>query len=384
MDTKKTIQNIKFEKTEGSRTTTYLTHNFHTYPAKFIPQIPLTTIKNLTKEGETVLDPFGGCGTTLVEAKLLNRNAIGVDINPIAVLVSKAKTNKLNATQLQIIPHLLMKVKKDVDNYYNKKKIKIDYVIPEFKNFDHWFKRDVAHELAIIKAYIDEISDINLKEYLWTALSSIIVNVSNQESDTRFAAIEKRVLPLKTFEEFSKKLGQMENRILEFSKRASDSHIKIYEGDARNLDFLKDNSIDHIVTSPPYANTYDYYLYHKFRMFWLGYSLKRAQDNEIGSRNRHSSKKEGIETFEENLLQCLKEMARVLKPKKFAVIVIGDSVIRGQLIKMNSIMEDLSKKAGFEVIRIISYNLSKNSRMFNPKFTNQKKLEHIIFLRNEK
>ena len=176
----------------------------------------------------------------------------------------------------------------------------------------------------------------------------------------------------------------MEERILEFSKKASDSNIKTYRDDARNLNFLKENSIDHIVTSPPYANTYDYYLYHKFRMFWLGYDVKKAQDNEIGSRNKHSSQKEGIEIFEESLLLCLKEMARVLKPNKFAVIVIGDSVIRGKLIRMNAIMEELSKKAGFEVVRIISYNLRKNSRMFNPKFTNKKKLEHIIFLRNKK
>src|SRR3989338_11522591 len=96
METKQLVMELEFEKSSGNGGTTYLTHNFHTYPAKFIPQIPKSTIKTLTKEGDTILDPFCGCGTTLVEAKLLNRCAIGVDLNPVATLISKAKTNKIN------------------------------------------------------------------------------------------------------------------------------------------------------------------------------------------------------------------------------------------------------------------------------------------------
>jgi DNA methylase. len=56
-------------------TTQYLTHTFHSYPARFIPQIPLTFIKLFTKEEETVLDPMCGCATTLIEALLNNRNS---------------------------------------------------------------------------------------------------------------------------------------------------------------------------------------------------------------------------------------------------------------------------------------------------------------------
>ena len=192
METNLLINSINFEEAKKiNSSTTYLTHNFHTYPAKFIPQIPFTTIKSLTKEGDVILDPFGGCGTTLVEAKLLNRNAIAVDINPVAVLISKVKTTKLNFKQLKIIPIILEAIKKDINNYYNKKEVKLDYEIPQFKNLDHWFKKNVSHELAIIKKYIDKVLNINLKNYLYAAFSSIIVNVSNQESDTRFAAIKK-------------------------------------------------------------------------------------------------------------------------------------------------------------------------------------------------
>ena len=384
MDTELNIKGITFEKVKGSGATTYLTHNFHTYPAKFIPQIPRATILSLTKEGDTILDPFGGCGTTLVEAKLLNRNAIAVDINPIGILVSKAKTTILIEDQIGKVNKILGLIKEDTKNFYDKKQTKINYVIPTFNNLDHWFDSNVAQELAIAVGYINKISDKDLKNYLLTAFSSIIVEVSNQESDTRFAAIKKELKSFMVIEALISKLEKMNKRILEFSNIASNSKVNIFNGDARNLNFLKDNSIDHVVTSPPYANTYDYYLYHKFRMVWLGYNVKEVQDNEIGSRNRHSSKKEDIDTFEKDLDDCLREINRVLKPNKYAVIVIGDSVIRGKLINAKVLLEKIANKNNFKLVRTISYNLSKNSRMFNPKFTNKDKEEHIMFFKNLK
>ncbi len=72
--------------------TSYLTHGLHPYPAKYIPQIPHTLIEALSNAGETVADIFCGSGTTLVEALSLNRNAVGVDANALACLISEVKT----------------------------------------------------------------------------------------------------------------------------------------------------------------------------------------------------------------------------------------------------------------------------------------------------
>lgn len=355
MGTNNLVMELEFEKSNGNGSTSYMTHNFHTYPAKFIPQIPKSTIRALTREGETVLDPFCGCGTTLVEAKLLNRASIGVDLNPIATLVSQAKTNKLNPEQINIISELLVKIKNDIGNYYDGREVTIKYVVPYFNNRDHWFQQNVLNELEIIKAYIDNIVDNELRLYLYAAFSSIIVTVSNQESDTRFAAVEKEIKQFRTFSEFSKKIESMNSRISEFSEKASDAAVRVYNADTQKMAFLEDNSVDHIVTSPPYANTYDYYLYHKFRMYLLGYNVKNVQDNEIGSRNRHSSKKEGISTFKDSLSLCLKEMSRVLKNNRYAVIVIGDSVIGGELIRINELMKEIAPKNNFRFVREISY-----------------------------
>ena len=85
---------------QGCRTQ-YFTHTFHPYPARFIPQIPATFIKLFTEEGEIVLDPMCGCGTTLVEALLHNRNAIGNDLNPLAALISKGKTTLITEEEFR-------------------------------------------------------------------------------------------------------------------------------------------------------------------------------------------------------------------------------------------------------------------------------------------
>lgn len=384
MDLNNKILDFKFERSTGNGSTTYLTHNFHTYPAKFIPQIPRATINALTQEGDIILDPFCGCGTTLVESKLSNRHSIGVDLNPIAALVSQTKTTKLNQKQLKIINNLVYNIKKEIESYYSDNALSKKYKLPDFNNRDHWFQNNVLYELCIIKSLIDTISDNELKNYLYTAFSAIIVTVSNQESDTRFAAINKQIKPFRTFCEFSNKLDDMNKRIIEFSKIASDTTARVYTADSQNLNFIKDNSVDHIVTSPPYANTYDYYLYHKFRMYWLGYDVKSVQDSEIGSRDRHSSKREDIDTFENSLLLCLKEMSRVLKKDKYAVIVIGDSVIRGQLIRANYLLKEVASKTSLKLIKETSHSLKQNSRMFNPKFANKEKLEYIMFFKNEK
>jgi site-specific DNA-methyltransferase (cytosine-N4-specific) len=156
--------------------------------------------------------------------------------------------------------------------------------------------------------------------------------------------------------------------------------LQVYNADSRNLDFIPDNSIDIIITSPPYANTYDYYLYHKFRKRWLDLDVKFAQYNEIGSRREYSSLKEKKEKWNEDLIKCFAEMQRVLKPNHFAFIVIGDSVIKKELIKIEKEISEFAPKIGFKVNEILSSDLSKHSRIFNPSYAQKGKKEHLIIL----
>ena len=82
--------------------TSYATHGFHKYPAKFIPQLARRCIEENTDSNDVVCDPFMGCGTTLIESLVSGRKAVGVDINPVAYLISKVKTTPINPEKLKI------------------------------------------------------------------------------------------------------------------------------------------------------------------------------------------------------------------------------------------------------------------------------------------
>ena len=380
-NTSSKIELSKFNFDNKKLNTTYLTHNFHSYPAKFIPQIPCLAIEMFTKKGETVFDPFCGAGTTLVEAKLLGRNAIGVDINHIAVLLSEVKTTKLVAEEFKLVENFISELKHTVLEFNEKPDYKDKY---HFTNKNHWFQDNVQTEIVMIKQIIGVVQNKRVRRFLNCALSSIMTQISNQESDTRYAAKDKQIKDFTTLKLFTNKVKAMQQRLKEFTKIATDSKIEVFTEDSRRLNFLQDNCVDFLVTSPPYANTYDYYLYHKHRMHWLGFDVKKVKENEIGSRNQYSSKKEKPDTFYNDLAQCFQQFSRILKPKKYALLVIGDSVIQGKLIKINKEVERITIGSQFKYITDFSYNLKQNTRAFNPSFTNAEKEEHIIVLQNTK
>jgi len=395
------LQDVKEETMDfimNAGDTSYLTHGFHPYPAKFVPQIPNFFIKRFTEIGDTVLDPFCGSGTTLVEAKLLDRSSIGIDLHPLGVLMSRVKTTKLPSKELSQISALVSEIEKHVSLYVQREledetflssieedsQIKSDYTIPDFKNRDHWFQKNVLHELSIIKSQIDK-SPLSpeTKEFLHIGFSSVIVPVSNQESETRYAAIEKNIPPFQAFTLFKKRVQNMVDAMYKFNKLASDRQAQVFEADTRYVDFIESNSVDFIMTSPPYPNTYDYYLYHKYRMNFLDLKWEHMKAEEIGSRLRHSSRKEPIAEFVTDMKDCFMQLSRITKHGSNAVFVMGDSIIRKKLIPGDDLIKEISEPAGFVFLDSIQYDLSFASKTFNKAFRNKNKKEHIILLRKE-
>ncbi len=359
--------------------TSYLTHSLHPYPAKFPPQLPRKILEEYAKKGQTVLDPFCGSGTTLIEAMICGVNAIGVDVNGLSVLLSQVKTTPLCEEQFSKIEMFISQIQNEIIRWTSNCRPKIQ--IKEIEGQDHWFQKNVSEEISFILDKIHLQQDVDIQNFLKIVLSSIIVRVSNQDSDTRFAAIEKNIQNGYTLEQFCKRAKEYNYRMRDFSELAhKDSHVEVHNADSRDLKFISSNSIDIIITSPPYANTYDYYLYHKFRKRWLDLDVKFAQYNEIGSRREYSSLKEKKEKWNRDLIICFSEMHRVLKPNHFAFVVIGDSVIKKELIKIEKEISDFSHKIGFTVKKILSSDLSKHSKMFNPSYAQKGKKEHLIIL----
>ena len=369
--------NIKFD--FGGADTMYLTHSFHPYPAKFPPQLPHSILKQFGEVGDTVFDPFCGSGTTLVEARLLGFNAVGVDVNGLSTLLTKVKATPLDESEQKMVSAFLDTI---LDDDLSWRANRPTIQVKEIEGRDHWFQYNVSEEITHLLNRISEINNQNVQDFLKIVLSSIIVRVSNQESDTRFAARDKGIPNNFTFEQFIKKGREYLKRIALFSTVVDKSTtLTVLNADSRHLDMIPSESVDIIITSPPYANTYDYYLYHKFRKRWLDLDVKFAQENEIGSRREYSSLKHPAEQWTIDLTQCFEEMYRVLKPNHHAFIVIGDSVIAKKLLKIDEVISDFVPAVGFEVKNIISTKLSDHSRMFNPNFTQKSKEEHLIILK---
>jgi len=378
----KSVISKKFDEIEfdldSFKDKSYLTHNFHSYPAKFVPQIPKIVIEKLSKPGDVVLDPFCGSGTTLVEAKLTGRLSIGLDINPISILTSKCKTISLTKSQFSLINKTVEKIYDDFNLHAKEGKKSNYYHIPKIYNLDLWFQKNVQIELGIIKKNVEFLRDEKVKNFLLTAFSSIITPVSNQISDTKYASIKKDIMTGETINKFTQKVSSMKRRLKEFSEKAHDVQCKIYNCSATSMKPIGDSKIDLIVTSPPYANTYDYYLYHRHRMEWLEYDSKSPQSLEIGSRNKHSDEDMAIESYLSSMKTSMKELYRVLKKNKFFCIVIGDAIKDKNLIQMDKEFLKLGKELGFTVKQCFSYDLRKYSSHFRWIGKTSDKKGHII------
>jgi site-specific DNA-methyltransferase (cytosine-N4-specific) len=374
----KTTREIEFD--FNGEDTSYLSHSLHPYPAKFPPQLPKKILQDYAIKGQTILDPFWGSGTTLVEARIYGANVIGVDVNGLSVLLSKVKATPLNSSQFEIIQDFISSIESQITKWKSESRPKVK--IKEIEGQEHWFQNNVSEEITFVLKQISKIKNEDVQNFLKIVLSSIIVRVSNQDSDTRFAAIQKNISDGYTLDQFCKKAKEYNTRMKAFSELIYDTNtsLSLYNADSRNLDFIEDNSVDMIITSPPYANTYDYYLYHKFRKRWLDLDVKFAQYNEIGSRREYSSLKEKKEKWNEDLIKCFQEMQRVLKPNHLAFLVIGDSVIKKELIKIEKEISGFAPKIGFRVNEILSSDLASHSRIFNPAYASKGKKEHLIIL----
>jgi DNA modification methylase len=353
----------------GEDETGFLAHDIHPYPAKFIPQIPGTLISRLSAKGELVLDPFGGSGTTALEAVRLGRRAVSVDANPLSALIGRAKTASLDRAVARDLQGLHSAVAAELRALPRDPSVlgsKYSAFAPAIPNREKWFADSAFGEMCLLRSRIAGLDTAAGRDIALVALSRIAIRTSFQDSETRYKSVPREVPVGETLRRYLRELRLVVRSVSETEAATRYGISSFVDADARALpaSVLPDGSVDLIVTSPPYGNATDYHLYHRFRLLWLGFDPVQLGRVEIGSHLKHQREQTGFTNYFEDLTAAVKSMARVLRPGRYAALVLGDSVYEGERHDPATQLARASKSLGFDAAFIIERPLHDTKRSF--------------------
>ena len=274
------------------------------------------------RPGMTILDPFVGSGTTLVEAALIGLRGLGVDANPLAVELSRLKSTALTPAQCAALAETARVIgENSLERVKKRQRTKTAGSETDDPSF---YAPHIFRELVGLREEIGRERQVKLQRALLLVLSSIVVKVSRQVSDTSSALTEKTLAKGFPSRLFVRKAEELERKLQAFGAVAKSAPADIRLGDARKLPFAT-GTIDLIVTSPPYVSTYDYVDHHARRYGWLGFDRKHIENAEIGARRVDPAT--ALRDWQESVDRFVAEFARVLKPGGHVFVFIGDSTI---------------------------------------------------------
>lgn len=373
------------------------THYIHQYPAKLIKHIPIFFLNSKIlnrNEGGVVLDPFCGSGTVLLEALLSGNNAIGCDSNPIARLIAQVKTTPIDPNDLEHYVHSITKRAKQFRKFERKNVV----------NVDHWFPLNAQKKLSKIHRAICEVEDVSKRNFLLVTFSNIIKKTSfadpnlsvpvkikpeKHSSENFRLKLEKKIKEVESsniYEIFNRELRRNIDRIKAIYIENFECSASILSKDARKITTSVDgdtlypsNSVDYILTSPPYSGAQKYIRASSLNLGWLDYceenTLREYEKQNIG--REHYSKSEyqecislGIDFIDQVLKDiwainplrshingnyllemesALKEMYRVLKANHYCTIVIGNNEVCGLNFESHKYLSALAQRIGFKL-----------------------------------
>lgn len=349
-------------------------HGIHPYPAKFIPQIPRELIADLHPgDDSAILDPFCGSGTTLVEAARAGIPSVGIDLHPLACLISKVKVTPLGEDLRALAESVVERASASAMEP------------PNIPALDHWFARDIQIALSGMVHAINAVPRVDERDALRVALSSIIVRVSRQESDTRYAAIDNSLRGADVGRLFLLAAANLAAALDETwgSLPCRGEAVVINKNilATRPDDIPKPVSL--VVSSPPYPNAYEYWLYHKYRMYWLGMDPIAVRRNEIGARpHYHKRNPQTAADFEVQIGQLFDLLSSVIVPRGHACFQVGSSIIRGEHIDNAKIFERAATSRGFSLVAAMTREIPRARKAFNLSHARINEERILIFRRD--
>ena len=381
-------------------------YRWHSFKHSFSKELVDNFINEFNLNDKSkVLDPFVGGGTTLLACKEKNINAIGFDISPFSVFLTKAKLNDYSRKELN---KYFVYVKNKIENNRTIKNCEL----PDIPLLKKAFRQDIWNEINSIKKIILSIKIRKYQNFFLLSLFSILESVSNTSKAGGFLRITKRRIRKDSVrKKFYEYVLSMIEDIIDHNK--SISSVKIYKGDARKLN-IKDK-FDAIITSPPYPNRHDY-----TRVYALELALNFIENNDELKKLRYKTLRSHVEArkfynsngyktpseiinivkqienngtnnsqipdmiegYFEDMYLCLKEMKKVLNKNGKIALVISNVRFSGVNITVDEILGKLGELVGLKLIEIRVARLRGNSSQQMRDYKKKSSRESIIIWSN--
>lgn len=285
----------------GGYSTRYSAHGIHEYKGKFNPQVVhslLNQYLGFNYTNKTVYDPFAGSGTTLLEASLMGISSAGTDVNPLAVLISKAKQNSLEINMQQLVKYW----EKAEEYARNKKEYKLIINDSRLDYLANWFPIETLTKLELVRNYILKLPT-KYKEVLEVIVSNLLREYSYQEpKDLRIR--RRKQIPEQTeiLEAINNKVHDFADRMKRFKKVYNQNPVINNEYLISSEDYESPQKYNLALTSPPYATALPYIDTQRLSIIWCDLAepsqIKELDQNLIGTRE---SSKAHLECLRKNL-----------------------------------------------------------------------------------
>lgn len=350
------------------------THCFHAYPAMMIPQIARALIEEYSPKDKCKLlfDPYCGSGTSLVEASLKGINSIGTDLNPLARFITKVKTTKYNEEHIN---NLFSEIQSKLIFYREEQVINTNF--DRISNYTYWYSKENLLKLSFISQTIDECGDYT--DFFNIALSEVVREVSFTRNSEfkRFRMKEEKIKAFKpdVFRLFEGKVLRNINGLKDYNKIASDCRVKVCSFNPSISipdEIIKDETVDIIVTSPPYGDSKTTVAYGQFSRWsneWFGFENAQNLDNLLMGGQK--SKSVNFETSSiDNVLMQIKEIdisryyevisflndynasimnaANKVRVGGVVCYVVGNRNVKGVQIPLDYFTAEMFEKSGFK------------------------------------
>ena len=356
-------------------------HGFHSYPARLHPTTARSLVMGLSDPKQTVLDPFCGSGTVLVEAQAIGRRALGVDANPLAVWIAQTKLKRSSNKEGGDLFHAAEGICAIAEERRRSK------TKPSRKYGDNERELYAPHvllELDGLRVGIELCPDREHQRDLYMVLSSLLTKLSNRAGDSTDKRIAKRIASGYAIKMFSARTRELLKRRKSYANKINPDSppSAVFGGDARELRDIHDDSVDLIVSSPPYPGVYDYLTHHSTRLNWLGLDGTKFARTEMGSRRQMAKLREedAIDIWESDLGRCLEQIHRVLRVGGRACLIMADSAIQSRAIFADSTLSKLATEVGLQNVARASQVRPHFHRDSERAFGDEPRREHVLVL----